>query len=590
MRLHPDPVVARRLRLWLLGFVSLLLGAAAAWVGWLAWSVGGALTSATDDAVTLQEAIAAGDTAASKDALDSLTAHSRTADARTSGATWAVLTRLPVVGDDARGVEVASDVLADVANHGVTPIIDSVTDLQALAPRDGVVPLDTIESLAGPVSDARAVFDRAEERLGAEDPSGYAGRLERRFLELRSQVAAASAALAAADVAVRLMPGMLGSDETRRYLLVNQNNAEVRGTGGLPGSVSLIEARNGRLVMKRQETGASFGEAAEPVLPLTGAEQALYGEQLGTYFLDANFTPDFPRVAELMRAHWANRFGVEVDGVFAVDPVALSYVLSATGPVDFGGNEPITSVNAVEALLNTVYLVFPAQVQQDEFFKSVAKSVFEAFTDGAQSSPDLLRAVATGVDERRILAHSFDPSEQELLAGTAIAGEVVTGPRAGPQVNVTLNDNTGSKMSYYLRTEVGVDATFCRDGIQGLSGDATLASVAPPVSDIQLPPQVTGGGAYGIEAGSQLVALRLFSPVGGTVDDIALDGEPIDDVRVIEQDDREVATTYVFLEPAQQVEVTWSMVSGPGQTGDIEVDVTPSIAAGSTSSVEPSSC
>ena len=429
------------------------------------------------------------------------------------------------------------------------------------------------------------------QELAAEDPSGYTGRLQRKYRELAGRVADASDALDAADTAARLMPDMLGGDGVRRYLLVFQNNAEVRSTGGLPGSAALVEARDGKISMKRQASGASFGEATEPVLPLTPAEQEIYGRQLGTYFLDATFTPDFPRAADLMRAHWESRFGQQVDGVFAVDPVALSYVLAATGPVAIPGqDQSLTADNAVEALLNSVYRFIQDPVQQDAVFERAARAIFDAFTQGTGSPTELLREVARGVDEHRILAHSFDPTEQAELAGSEIAGELVTDPAAGPQVGVYLNDNTGSKMSYYLRTEVSVDATFCRNDTQGLSGEAKLESVAPSDAATSLPATVTGGGLYGIEAGSQLVALRLYAPVGGSVADIEFDGEPVDDVEVLEQDGRQVATSYVFLDPGKQVSVTWSMVTGKGQTGDIEVDVTPGIAPVGTSSIQPGSC
>jgi hypothetical protein len=573
------------------GVLAVILLLAAAWFGWLAWKVYSDLDDASDAAAALQQSLTAGDEQNSRSAFASLEKHSDSARDRTDGLSWSLLTHLPVVGDDAEGVEVASSVLADLSTDGLSPIIDSATDLQSLAPKDGTVPLDTIAALQDPVAQAHAAFQRADERLADEDTSGYTGRLRRQYRELAGRVDDANRALDAADKAVRLMPDMLGAQGVRRYLLVFQSNAEIRSTGGLPGSVALVEARDGKVTMRRQVAGHSFGEDAQPVLPLTEGEQQIYGRQLGTYFLDANFTPDFPRAAELMSAHWQRRFGQQVDGVFVVDPVALSYVLAVTGPIDLGLDEPLTAETAVQGLLNTVYSVFQDPAQQDAFFEQVAREVFTAFTQGRGAPADLLRAVSRGVEEHRILAHSFDPVEQKILAGSDIAGELVTDPdETAPQVGVFLNDNTGSKMSYYLRTDVSVDATFCKGGTQGLTGEAVLESVAPPDAGTVLPATITGGGLYGIEAGSQLVALRLYAPVGGTVSDIQFDRTPVDDVEVVDHDGRQVATTYVFLAPGQVVRVTWSMVTGPGQTGDIEVDVTPGIAPEDTSSVEPGSC
>ncbi len=101
---------------------------------------------------------------------------------------------------------------------------------------------------------------------------------------------------------------MLGKEGPRKYLLVFQNNAEVRATGGLPGSVSLLNVNDGQIELTRQVTGSSFGRRSGNVLPLSAAEKQLFGSQFGEFFLNANVTPDFPRAAELWRARWEETY------------------------------------------------------------------------------------------------------------------------------------------------------------------------------------------------------------------------------------------------------------------------------------------
>jgi hypothetical protein len=194
------------------------------------------------------------------------------------------------------------------------------------------------------------------------------------------------------------------------------------------------------------------------------------------------------------------------------------------------------------------------------------------------------RAAAEG----RLSVHSFDPSEQSALAGTRVAGELVTDPEAPPQVGVSVNDTTGGKMSFFLRHSVRVASTYCQDGRQGLTGDARFESFAPAdVSD--LPDYVTGGGIYGIDPGSQLVTVRLHAPVGGTVTDVEVNSKPTD-VQVVDQDGRPVATVYVQVDPGQVVDLSWAMTTGAGQTGDIVTTVTPGIEPGTQSSTVRSAC
>ena len=153
----------------------------------------------------------------------------------------------------------------------------------------------------------------------------------------------------------RLVPPMMGADGPRHYLLVVQNNAEIRSTGGLPGSFIDAERR-------RRQADASARNApwttspmlTAPVLPLTDEERALYGDNLGENIRDTNLTPDFPRAAALMSAMQKRAFGTDIDGVISVDPVVLSSVLRATGPVKVG-DETFNAHNVVPKLLNEVY-------------------------------------------------------------------------------------------------------------------------------------------------------------------------------------------------------------------------------------------
>ncbi|MBM7518704.1 DUF4012 domain-containing protein [Nocardioides nitrophenolicus] len=546
------------------------------WAGWTAWQVNADLANAVRHAERIQSAVVARDSDAMEREVAGLRTSSRQAAERTSGPTWGLLTRLPFVGDDAAGVRTTSVVLADLADDGVEPLVAASDRFEQLLPRGGAVDQQAVADVAEPVHQARVAFGSADDDLAQVDPSGFVGRLEQRFRRFRDQVSRASDALASAETAARVLPAMLGDQGARRHLVVFENNAEIRSTGGLAGAVSSVEATDGVLRLGRQVAGAALGKTAEPVLPLTAAEDALYGDVLGTYFVNATMTPDVPRAADLLRARWEQRFpGRPVDGVVLLDAVGIGYLLEATGPVVVDGIE-ITGDNAVEQLLHATYLRVPDPAAQDAFFAAVAAATFDRFTAGADDPTAILRALARAVRERRVFVHSFDAAVQQQLAGTTIAGELVTDPRVrSPQVGVTVDDMTGAKMSYYLRYDVDVTATTCRGSTQRYLAKARIRSVAPPDAG-SLPDYVTGGGAYGSRPGTQLMAVRVFGPTDGSVTDVEFNGVPSEVIEA-DQGGRPVAMTYVQLAPGQSVDLAWAMESGPGQDGPTQVQVTPTI-------------
>ncbi|MEX0426787.1 DUF4012 domain-containing protein [Nocardioides sp. DS6] len=565
--------------------VLVVLGVYAAWQ---AHQVQSSLSAATDDAAHLQSAVADGDSAGIDRALASLRTHSRDAHERTDGWVWSLATHLPAYGDDARGVRVASRVVADLSDQGLASLAQSATDLSTIVPKDGKVDIAAVTKLQGGIADASTALAGARDELATQDPSGYLTGLKNRYRDLEGRIDSAASTMASADIAAKILPTMLGGDGPRNYLLVMQNNAEIRSTGGLPGAVSLLHTQNGKITMPVQVAGNEIPMRKSSVLPLTAAERNIYGDQLGTYFLDANVTPDFARTADLWKARWEEVRGEHVDGVITVDAVELGYLLAATGPVTVQGVE-LTPDNATDVLLHQVYVKIPDPTKQDVFFRAVAKTVFDRIANGTGSPQALIRALGKGAIEHRVLIHSFHADVQKRLTGTPVAGDFVTASTSSPQVTVSLNDSTMSKMSYFLRYDAAVRSTYCTSGVQGLTGSATFTSTLSKDNVAKQTPYILGGYRdFQISKGSQIVTIFIHGPVGGTISHVMQDGKPDSTAWLSHEDGRPVAQLYVTLEPGQKVDLGWQMKSGKGQTGDADLDVTPGLD--SSASAAKSSC
>jgi hypothetical protein len=566
----------------------------AIWCGWTAYRVYSDLDEAKDQATILEASISRGDIDGARQANERFQDLTESAGDRTDGIAWKIIEATPIVGDDAEGLGTISDVMSDLAQDGIAPILDSASQLNAgsFAPGRHQFPLDRIAGLVRPAAESSTVFTSAAARLHAIDSDGFSGPLQRQLDVLRDQVDTVSTTLQDAVRATKLMPRLLGGDGPKNYLLVFQNNAEVRATGGLPGVMSLIHAENGRVDITRQGSAGAMGELPKPVLPLTGEERSLYGPQLGTYFLDSNFTPDFPRAADLWRARWKLETGGDIDGVFVVDPVAVSYLLGPDGVLQVDGRS-LTEQTLVTEVEHLAYLRYDNQFDQDDFFNAVARAAFDSFANGGGSPLSLVQGLMRGVDEGRIRMHSFHADDQAIIDGTAIAGELVETTTHSPQVGVYLNDGTGAKMSFFLDHEVSVTSAGCDDGRQRLVARLRITSDTP--ADVRsLPDMVTGfkndGFADSVRKGDQVVVANIYAPVDGAIQNIAFDGAALDDPAIDHYGDREVIALGIPLEPDQTRIITWSMVTGPDQTGPTDVSVTPGPRSEDESSVAPSTC
>ena len=514
--------------------LSALLVAGLAITVWQAYQLQRDLQRAQSSVDDLRGALRLNDVAARDRALADLQVWSLAAESRTGGAWWGALTHVPLIGDDAEGLRVLASTLSLVSTDGVAPMAESVDELGQLSVGDRI-DLDAVAALEPAVTRASEVFSSASRDVDAVNTSGFLGLFKQRYIEYADQLDSAATSLRSAAKAVEVLPDMLGADGPRNYLLLFQNNAEIRATGGMPGSWAQIHAEDGRLDMRKQGSATDFPVAEEPVLPLTPEEREVYGAEIGTFFQDPGFAPDFPRAAELWNAHWDLKFpGIDLDGVLALDPVGMSYFLGGTGPVRVDGRT-LTASNVIDELLSRPYLELEPAAQ-DSFFENAAGAIFDAVTDQLASPIDFVEGMSRAAREGRLLVAPFDFRDQQRLRDSNVLGELAGDDGSTPHVDIGLNDATASKMSFYLRYGAEVESISCEGGRQQLSGRMTLNQAIDPSQAARLPDSVTGGGRYGTEPGSQVVPVRIYAPVGGSLGEIRFNGQPVespvDDVEI----------------------------------------------------------
>lgn len=509
--------------------VALVLVACAVWLGVRAVAVKGDLERVAAGATALKAQIADGNTAAARRTADEMVRDAEHARRMTSDPVWTVAQGAPLVGGNFRVVRDLSRIADDVASGAVRPVVGAVEDIGQGAFRadDGKVALAPLVRARPDVDRAATTLARAHRAAGRVDTSGLVTPVADAVRTFQVAIAAASEQASTADRVVRLAPSMLGADGPRHYLVLFQNNAELRAGGGIPGAVAELDVRDGAVSLGRQASTADFPQRGEPVLPLDTETRGLYGDVTGEFIQDVNLTPRFDTTAELAREMWRQRFGERVDGVIAVDPVTLGYLLRATGPVRIATGDQLTSENAVRLLLSDVYARYPDPREQDVFFASAAKAVFDRAAAGVADPAALVAALGQGTDEGRVRLWSSHPEEQTLLSGTAVAGELPESDGSSRRFGVYLNDSTGAKMDYYLRKTVAIGSTVCRkDGRPTWALEVTLRNTASDDAGTALPEYVTGGGAFGVEPGSIGTVVAVYAPPGAIFLGAERDGRP----------------------------------------------------------------
>jgi len=528
--------------------VVVILVVAAGWVGYRAVTVSDRLGTAARLFSQLQQQLEGADLASARTTLGALQREVRAAREQTDGPAWGLASASPKLGDDMAAVRTVSGALDDLVSTGLPPLIDVAGALQAalLDAKGGPIDLGTVQAAAGRLVTAQTVIQDAGKRVADIRTAGLAPQIQARIPSLIEGLRRAEEVAGPAGLMARLLPPMLGGTGPRTYLVLFQNLAEARATGGMPGAFAVLQADRGAITMIEQGTASgTLKTFPAPVLPLDPDMADLHTDRLGMFPADVNLTPDFPTAAVLAREMYRLRSGRTVDGVIATDPVALSYLLAATGPVPMPVGEPLTSANAVRTLLSTVYATLPEQARQDAYFASAAKGIFEVLLGRRADPQAALAALVRAGSERRLLMWSAHPEEQREIEGTMLGGQLPADDGATPMVGVFLNDGSGAKLGYYLTRSATLAVGEClEDGIVELRLTVVIGSTAPRSG---LPRDVLGMGVGG-DPYTVRTNVMVYSPTNGALVDATVNGAPVD-VGTGVEGNRSVAVLTVDLPP-----------------------------------------
>lgn len=502
-----------------MGAAVALLVAAVAWVGVRALLAKGELEAAVPLASQAQAQVVAQEVDAAVATADRLARHAAAAADLTSDPVWRAAEIVPWAGENLRAMRVLAAAADRVASGAVLPLAQASAslDLAAFAPVGGRIELQPILDLQAPIHAAAVAFQQADRMIVDEGVSTSAliGPLSDARDRLTGLIDETAPLITALDNASRLLPAMLGADGPRDVLLLFQNNAELRSAGGIPGALALLRTDGGGFQMVQQASTSDFPRFDPPVVDLPVETRALWGENTARYIQDVTFAPQFSIGASVAREMWSRQFGTAPASVVALDPVVLSYLLRATGPIALPSGDQLTAENAVQLLLSDVYARYSEPADQDAFFASAAAAVLDAVSNGGFDPRAVIEALAEAGEERRILIWNADPDEQAILSDTTLAGGLPVSGDGVQTFGVYLNDMTMSKMDTYLDVQIAAGAEVCRqDGLPQYEIEVTLTNTAPGDAATALPAYVTGGGNLGLAPGVIATSLHVYSARG----------------------------------------------------------------------------
>ena len=271
------------------------------------------------------------------------------------------------------------------------------------------------------------------------------------FIPVKEELKAA--VLAASELA--------GTDKPKLFLVAFQNSAEARGTGGILGAYALVELHKGSVrVVKTGSNEPLYGISLKKIPTDVPDEfRKLYGEN-PAIIQNSNLSPHFPYGAEIWLELWREEFGQALDGVIAVDPTALSYVLRSTGPITLATGEKITSENVVSDTLKDAYKRFESDNKaRKQYLVDIMNATDKLIESEKYSNLKMAQAIRDGIIQNRILVYSTNKTVQDYLSKVRLGGYMSL--ESNNEFRSVIQNIDAGKLDYYLDRSVTIESKSC---------------------------------------------------------------------------------------------------------------------------------
>nr|WP_221218910.1 MULTISPECIES: DUF4012 domain-containing protein [unclassified Mycolicibacterium] len=521
----------RREVLWSALGVLIVVIAFGCWLGVRAQEAKSSLEQARSSAQQAKDALLQGNTKDASRLAGEAQSHAQDARDATHSIPWNVVAVVPWLGSPFKTGQQISDVVLGLAADVLKPVADAgatVAPDQLLA--NGRLDVQALRKQEPTLTKIAADAARLDAAAQAISVPGYLSAIGGARTQLQAQASDISRLLGNTALAARLAPSLLGADGPRSYFMGFQTNAEARGTGGLLGGFGILRFDDGKPSVDNLGPNTELDKAFKPF-----SINPEFDEQYGftnptTDFRNSNQSSHFPYAAQIWRSLWAQQTGMNVDGVIAIDPIALSYILGATGAITLPDGETVTKDNVVELTESTVYSRFPTdQAARKRYLQEIATEVVKKITKPVESPRKLLDALGRAVSERRIAVWSSNPEDQKLLEQTPLAHEIPDDP--APYAEVVINNLGGNKLDYYLDRQIEYVADGCDGDKRTSTVTIRLTNTLKDADAAGLPEYAAGRLGFfpevagDIPRGTMLTSVRLLTTKGADVISVLANGK-----------------------------------------------------------------
>ena len=284
-----------------------------------------------------------------------------------------------------------------------------------------------------------------------------------KFASLKANLPIFISSLKKSDAIMDFAINFLGDKSLKRYLIVFQNDNELRASGGFMGSVALVDFKNGNIENIQVPAGGTYDFKAG-LTKLLQAPQPLRLVNPRWEFQDANWWPNWPTSAKNISYFYNKSDGATLDGVIAVNSDWLGSLLEVIGPINLPDyKKTITAANFEMELQKSIEVEATDKTKPKKILGDLAPELLKRILDTSPDKMmDLILALNTGLKQKDILVYLADENEQKFVAESNWDGRLKETEK--DYLNVVATNIGGGKTDSVISQEIYHRAEILADG------------------------------------------------------------------------------------------------------------------------------
>lgn len=263
---------------------------------------------------------------------------------------------------------------------------------------------------------------------------------------------------------VKLAPALLGEPTPRRYLILFQNDKELRPTGGFLTAYAVFELKNGKMTVVRSDDIYKLDEAKTKKF---GAPPEILKYHKGVYYFnlrDSNLSPDFVESMKKFEELYQTVSGKEdVDGIIAVDTHVLVEAMKILGPIPaYGTNftvEPDKRCNGCPQVIYELerFADQPVNYERGSRKDIIGVLLYQIMEKALGVSPSqywgrLFQMAVKEIEEKHILFYFHDEAAQKGVEALNFAGRIKD--YDGDYLHINDTNFAGAKANMFVEEKV----------------------------------------------------------------------------------------------------------------------------------------